>query len=303
MKQNVRLASLATAATLATAGLVTAALTASAQATPATRTSTAQTQTQAQAQALSAEIQGLAAWHGAKPTIVLVHGAWADAAGWTPVVENLEKAGFPVKAPPNPLRGLASDADYIHSVLEQISGPIILVGHSYGGAVITNAVQGDANVKALVYIAAFAPDQGDSLGSLNASKQGQTIPQVPAIVSTYPEAGASPGKELTIDPAKYPSVFLDNELPTAQEQALAVEQRPLSLDAVTQASGIPAWKTVPSWYMVAKGDHAIAPALEEFMAARADAHTVEVDGPHLIMVTDPEAVTHLIEQAAVSTCQ
>jgi pimeloyl-ACP methyl ester carboxylesterase len=296
MKLNVRLVSVAAAAVTAAGLATTVALASSAE---ASATPTAMEQ----AQPVSAEIQGLAHWQGPKPTIVLVHGAWADAAGWTPVVEELQKAGFPVKAPPNPLRGLATDADYIHSFVEQISGPIILVGHSYGGAVITNAVQGDANVKALVYIAAFAPDQGDSLGSLNASKLGQTIPQVPASITTYPEPDGSLGRELTIDPAQYPSVFLDDMLPADREKALAAEQRPLSLDSVLQASGAPAWKTVPSWYLVAKGDHAIAPALERFMAARAGAHTVEVDGPHLIMVTAPEAVTRLIEQAAISTCQ
>jgi pimeloyl-ACP methyl ester carboxylesterase len=292
MKRNARIAALVAAA-LATTGLSTTALSSSAQARPSQAVPT-----QAQAQA-----QAVADWHGVKPTIVLVHGAWADAAGWTPVIERLEAAGFPVKAPPNPLRGLDSDAQYIHSVLEQIQGPVILVGHSYGGAVITNAVQGDPEVKALVYIAAFAPAQGDSLASLNGSQLGKTIPAVPAVPTSYPNADGTTGTELTIDPAQYPGVFLDNELPLDQEQALAAEQRPLSLDAVTETSGTPAWQTIPSWYMVAKGDHAIAPALEEFMANRAHAHTVEVNGPHLIMLTNPGAVTALIEQAARSTAR
>ncbi|MFJ4654420.1 alpha/beta fold hydrolase [Nocardia sp. NPDC088792] len=245
----------------------------------------------------------LAQWHGDKPTIVLVHGAWADAAGWTPVIADLQKAGFPVKAPPNPLRGLDSDAAYLSTVLHQINGPIILVGHSYGGAVITNAAAGDPQIKALVYIAAFAPDQGDSLASLNSSTQGKEIPAVPATPSSYPQDGGGMGTELTIDPSKYPDVFLDNELPPAQQQALAVEQRPLSLAAATGVSGVPAWKTLPSWYLVADQDHAISPSLERYMATRAGAHTVDVDGPHLIMQTNPDAVVNLIEQAAVSTCQ
>ncbi|GAB3208286.1 alpha/beta fold hydrolase [Nocardia tengchongensis] len=257
--------------------------------------------TQASSTSTSAVVPGVADWKGDKPTIVLVHGAWADAAGWTPVVTELQKAGFPVKAPPNPLRGLDSDAAYISGVLRQTTGPIILVGHSYGGAVITNAVAGNTQVKALVYIAAFAPDQGDSLASLNSSAQGKEIPSVPATPSSYPDTGGSTGTELTIDPGQYPNVFLDNTVAPDQQHALAVEQRPLSLAAVTGTSGAPAWKALPSWYMVAEQDHAIAPDLERFMATRAGAHTVEVEGPHLIMQTSPDAVTALIEQAAVAT--
>ncbi|MGW0998764.1 alpha/beta fold hydrolase [Streptomyces sp. NPDC002523] len=237
----------------------------------------------------------------AKPTVVLVHGAWADASGWTPVVERLQKDGYTVDAPPNPLRGLDSDAQYINSVLAQIKGPIILVGHSYGGAVITNAVKENPNVKALVYIAAFAPDAGDSLATLNSKQVANPIPPVPALPTTFPKSDGSSGTELTIDPAQYSNVFLDDELPARQAQAFAAEQRPLSLDSVTETSGTPAWKTVPSWYMVAKQDHAIAPDLERFMAARAHAHTVEVNGPHLIMFTDPGPTTRLIEQAAKAT--
>ncbi|WP_329130295.1 alpha/beta hydrolase [Streptomyces sp. NBC_01476] len=236
-----------------------------------------------------------------KPTVVLVHGAWGDAAGWTPVAERLEKDGYTVKAPPNPLRGLTYDADYINSVLKQIKGPVILVGHSYGGAVITNAVKDDPNVKALVYIAAFAPDAGDSLATLNAKPVPHAIPPVPAVPSTFPQQDGTEGTELTIDPAKYPGVFLNNEVPRFTAEALAAEQRPLSLDSVNQTSGAPAWQTVKSFYMVAKQDHAISPNLERFMAARAHAKTVEVNGPHLIMYTNPAPVTRLIEEAAHDT--
>jgi pimeloyl-ACP methyl ester carboxylesterase len=232
---------------------------------------------------------------------VLVHGAWADASGWTPVIERLQKDGYTVDAPPNPLRGLTSDAQYIASYLKQIKGPVVLVGHSYGGAVITNAAVGVPNVKALVYIAAWVPDQGDSLASLMQLPAAQTIAPVPVIAATYPEPDGTTGKELTINPAQYRSVFLDKELPQYEAQAMAAEQRPLSTDSVTEASGTPAWKTIPSWYMVATGDHAIAPALEEYMAVRAHAHTVRVAGPHLIMVTNPGPVTSLIEQAATAT--
>ncbi|CAM5459852.1 alpha/beta fold hydrolase [Leifsonia shinshuensis] len=230
---------------------------------------------------------------------MLVHGAWADAAGWTPVVERLQADGYPVIAPPNPLRGLLSDAQYIRSVLDRISGPVVLVGHSYGGAVISNAATGDAGVKALVYIAAFAPDQGESLATLNGSALGKEIPPVPVTPSQYPLPDGSSGTELTIDPAQYCNVFLDDQLRQSECAALAAEQRPLSVASATQASGVPAWKTIPSWYMVAADDRAISPDLERFMAARAGAHTVVVGhGPHLIMLTDPKAVTDLIETAA-----
>jgi pimeloyl-ACP methyl ester carboxylesterase len=235
-----------------------------------------------------------------KPTIVLVHGAWADASSWTPVIERLQRAGYPVDAPPNPLQGLSYDSGYIASYLKQIKGPVILVGHSYGGAVITDAATGDTSVKALVYIAGWAPAKGESLGSLIASKLGQEIPALPVIPASYPAPGGGLGQEVTIDPADYPAVFLDNELPAYQEDALAAEQRPLSTNALTETSGTPAWQTIPSWYMVANQDRAIAPNLERFMAARMHAHTVDVNGPHLIMLTDPGAVTSLIEQAADS---
>jgi pimeloyl-ACP methyl ester carboxylesterase len=238
---------------------------------------------------------------GPKPTIVLVHGAWADASSWTPVIERLQQAGYPVDAPPNPLQGLTYDSAYIASYLKHVTGPVILVGHSYGGAVITDAAVGDANVKALVYIAGWAPAKGESLLSLIGSKLGKQIPALPVTPATYPEPGGGTGTDLTINPADYPRVFLDNELPAYEEDALAAEQRPLSLNALTQASSTPAWQTIPSWYMVADRDRAIAPNLERFMAARMHAHTIDVNGPHLLMLTDPGAVTSLIEAAATAT--
>ena len=242
-----------------------------------------------------------AAGSGPKPTIVLVHGAWADSSSWTPVIERLQQAGYTVDAPPNPLQGLTYDSAYIANYLKQIKGPVILAGHSYGGAVITDAATGDANVKALVYIAGWAPAKGETLQSLIESKLGEEIPALPVVATSYPEQNGSPGEELTINPADYPTVFVDNELPAAEADALAAEQRPLSTEALSEASSTPAWQTIPSWYMVANQDRAIAPNLERFMAARMHAHTVDVNGPHLLMLTDPGAVTRLIEQAAVAT--
>jgi pimeloyl-ACP methyl ester carboxylesterase len=242
-----------------------------------------------------------AAATGPKPTIVLVHGAWADASSWTPVIERLQKAGYTVDAPPNPLQGLAYDSRYIRSYLKQITGPVILVGHSYGGAVITDAATGDPSVKALVYIAGWAPAKGETLESLIGSKLGQQIPALPVTETPYPQQGGGKGEELTINPADYPHVFVDNELPAYESAALAAEQRPLSLNALTEASSTPAWKTIPSWYMVANQDRAIAPNLERFMAARMHAHTIDINGPHLLMLVHPGAVTRLIEQAAIAT--
>jgi pimeloyl-ACP methyl ester carboxylesterase len=278
------------------AGLITAAA-AVAAVSAATLTPSASAHTAAPATHTTAQT---AAGTGPKPTIVLVHGAWADASSWTPEIERLEKAGYPVVAPPNPLRGLDYDSSYIASVLKQIKGPVILVGHSYGGAVITNAAVGDPDVKALVYIAGWAPAKGESLESLIDSKLGQEIPALPTVATTYPVQGST-DIELTINTADYPSAFLDNKLPAYEEDALAAEQRPLSRDAVAETSGTPAWQTIPSWYMVANQDRAIAPDLERFMAARMHAHTIDVNGPHLLMLTNPGAVTRLIEQAATAT--
>ena len=286
MKRSSRVAGLATAAgTVAAISAVALIPSASAHtATPTTRTA-ALTATRTHP----------------KPTIVLVHGAWADASSWTPVIERLEKAGYQVDAPPNPLQGLAYDSAYIASYLKQIKGPVILAGHSYGGAVITDAATGDANVKALVYIAGWAPAQGETLEGLIDSKLGEEIPPLTVTTASYPEQGGGTGTDLTINPADYPREFLDNKLPAYEEDALAAEQRPLSLNALTEASGPPAWQTIPAWYMVADQDRAIAPNLERFMAARMHAHTVDVNGPHLIMLTDPGAVTSLIEEAATAT--
>lgn len=232
------------------------------------------------------------------PTIVLVHGAWADAAGWTPVIERLQDNGYTVVAPANPLRGLATDSAYLEAVLTQIDGPVLLAGHSYGGAVITNAAAGNSKVEGLVYIAGFAPDEGESLATLNETEEGKEIDPVPALPTTFPKDGGTEGTELTIDVTKYSSVFLNDQLTDQTAQALAVEQRPLSLDSVLEVSGVPAWKSIPSWYLVAAEDRAIAPSLERFMAERAGAHTVEIDAPHLVMATDPDAVAELIETAA-----
>src|SRR5438876_9452841 len=236
-----------------------------------------------------------------KPSIVLVHGAWADGSSWSRVVGLLQVQGYTVYVPPNPLRGLASDSAYIASFLQTITGPIILVGHSYGGAVITNAATGNPNVKALVYIDAFAPDQGESLASLSSvlPPPGQSpscLSGDPTQVFNFvPLTGGD--VDLYVKPSLFPSCFA-NDLPPNEGAVLASTQRAFALSALPQPSGVPAWKTIPSFYLVGTIDRAIPPFAQLFMAHRANATIVEVRGSHLVMISHPRAVVDLINQAA-----
>ncbi|MEV6862666.1 alpha/beta hydrolase [Streptosporangium subroseum] len=249
-----------------------------------------------------------AASHAPKPTVVLVHGAWADSSGWSGVVTRLRKDGYSVVAPANPLRSLSGDSAYLADYLKTIGGPIVLVGHSYGGSVITEAATGNPNVKALVYVAAFAPDSGESAAALSAKFPGTHLTddpnaQVPTALSAVPftQADGTAGVDLYLKPGKFRDVFLSNGLTTADAAVLAATQRPIALQALGEPSGTPAWKTIPSWYLVAKNDHAIPAAAERFMAKRAHAHITETNAPHAVQLTDPGAVTHLIEDAARTT--
>src|SRR5947209_4393973 len=235
----------------------------------------------------------------AKPTIVFVHGGWADSSGWNQEITNLERRGFPVIAPANPLRDLASDAAYIRSVLQTISGPIVLVGHSYDGAEITSAAVGVPNVKALVYIAAFAPDKGESLVQLVTMNPGSQIGPTTLDFRPYPLPGGGTGTDLYIKKSAFHDAFAA-DLPLEMTDQMQAAQRPFSNDAFQSLSGEPAWKTIPSWYMVATQDHALPPATERFMAQRAHATTVEVDSSHVAMISQPEATTRLILDAADS---
>ncbi|MEV6015644.1 MULTISPECIES: alpha/beta hydrolase [unclassified Streptomyces] len=236
-----------------------------------------------------------------KPTVVLVHGAFADASGWNGVVKRLLNDGYKVVAPANPLRGLPQDATYIAGVLNNIKGPVVLVGHSYGGAVITQAAAGDPDVKALVYVAAFMPDRGETLGQLAARSHDSQLQ--PALrPAPFANADGSTGTELTIDPAQFHKVFAA-DLPASQTRIMAVEQRPISASAFEDAPTAAAWHTIPSWALVAKQDKAIGADLERFEARRAGSHTVQVDGSHVVMISRPDVVTHLVETAARTTAQ
>jgi pimeloyl-ACP methyl ester carboxylesterase len=232
-----------------------------------------------------------------EPTIVLVHGAWADSSSWDDEISRLQADGYPVVAPAHPLRSLTGDAAYIASVLQTIKGPIVLVGHSYGGAVITNAATGNPNVKALVYIDAFVPAQGESVLSLAAKYPGS---QLPASITEAPYTqGGQSGVDVYIKTADFRSAFA-GDVPRATAALMAITQRPVTLAAPSETSGPPAWKSIPSWYLVGRQDEAIPPAAQKFMAKRVQSHTVEINASHASLVSHPAAVTKLILATAHS---
>ncbi|MEY2566670.1 MAG: hypothetical protein QOE35_1199 [Actinomycetota bacterium] len=233
--------------------------------------------------------------NGPKPTIVLAHGAFADASGWSAVSLRLQREGYTVLAPANPLRGPLTDAAYLSSILDTIPGPVVLVGHSYGGFVLTNAATGHANVKALVYIAAFVPDAGDTVGGLTAMNPGSGLGPASLVFRPYPG-----GVDGYIDPAQFRRIFA-GDLDRSTAAAMAASQRPADASVLAVPSGVPAWRTIPSWYMVASQDRTIPPATERFMARRAKATTVEVASSHVAMISHPSETARLIEQAAAAT--
>ena len=230
----------------------------------------------------------------ASPTVILVHGAFADAASWTPVTERLVAAGIPVRAIVNPLRGLAADAAYVASAINQVEGPVLAVGHSYGGAVITNACTSTPNVKGLVYVAAFAPDEGEKLIDLVGGSKDSVLTS--AIQQTdYPD-GDRTAPEVVIDVTRFRAVFTA-DLPELQSTVLAVSQRPIALGSFTEVSGPPAWKNLPSWAAVGTADKAAGSDIVRTMAHRAGADVTEIDGSHVIMISQPDAVLEVIMAA------
>ena len=240
---------------------------------------------------------------GPKPTIVLEHGAWADSGSWNGVVQRLQHDGYTVYAPPDPLQGLAYDTATLKDFLGTVPGPIVLVGHSYGGMVITNAATGNKNVKALVYDDAFIPAQGDTAGSLSGARPGSCLAVAnPATVfNLVPFPGAPKGVvDAYVKPSVFPGCFA-NGLPASEGAVLAATQRPLATSVLTDKSGVPAWKTIPSWAIVGTADHVIPPAEQLFMAKRAGAHVTEVHAPHLSMISNPGVVTETIIAAAQAT--
>jgi pimeloyl-ACP methyl ester carboxylesterase len=230
------------------------------------------------------------------PTVVLVHGAFADASSWNSVVERLQAKDVQVKAPANPLRGIAIDSAYIAGVLDETPGPVIAVAHSYGGAVISNAAKQAKNVVGLVYVAAFAPDEGETLGAVEEGSKDSVLNS--ALVQLhYPSGnGAGPAVEFAIDPEKFHDAFAA-DLPAEETAVMAATQRPVAELAFSEKNGAPAWKDLPSWAVVATGDTAAGADVTRSMAERAGAKITEADGSHVIMVSQPQVVTDVIMEA------
>ncbi|MET0523860.1 MAG: alpha/beta hydrolase [Nocardioides sp.] len=233
-----------------------------------------------------------------KPTIVLVHGAWADASGWNKIIARLQDDGYTVRAISNPLRSLATDAASVRAFLETLTGPIVLVGHSYGGAVITNAATGNPNVKALVYVNAFAPDEGESPFDLAGPDSALAVPDPTTVFDFVPP---------TLPPTATTDLYLKKSAVDAsfapglsgQERALVyATQRPAAFGGLTEPSGPPAWRTIPSWYLVGTKDKIIPVGAQRSMAARAGSTVTEYNAGHLGLMSDPKTVTRGIERAA-----
>ncbi|MGC4879720.1 alpha/beta fold hydrolase [Micromonospora sp. DT43] len=238
-----------------------------------------------------------------KPTVVLVHGAWADGSSWDKVAAKLQHDGYRVVTPPNLLSGVQNDADSLRAYLDTITGPIVLVGHSYGGMVITNAALGDKQVKALVYVDAYIPDAHDTVLSLTSAVPGSVFAaEASTVFDQVAIPGADPGiVNLYVKPSIFGRAFADRTIPARDVAVLAARQRPLALNALVEESGEPAWQTIPSWSVIGKQD-AVIPAAEQLaMSKRAKAHTIEINAPHLSMVTETGAVTNQIEAAAKAT--
>jgi pimeloyl-ACP methyl ester carboxylesterase len=251
----------------------------------------------AQAETTPSTPTAASATRKAKPTIVLVHGAFADASGFGDVIARLQREGYTVYAPPNPLRGLLSDSASLATFLGTIKGPIILGGHSYGGAVITNAATGNPNVKALVYISAYALAEHETAVQANALGGGPAPLLLQHLVlRPYPQAPDGDA-DVSIDPAFFREVFAA-DLPRREAAVMAAAQRPVTYFSLATESGPPAWKTIPSYYVVATHDNAIPPAAERAMARRAGAHTIELDSSHVAMTSHPHVVANLIRTAA-----
>ena len=234
---------------------------------------------------------------GVKPTIVLVHGAFADASSWNGVIERLQQQGYTVIATANLLRGLAADSAYTASLLNQIDGPILLAAHSYAGAVITNAATSAPNVVGLVYIAAFATDDGENLNDVESGSK-DSILGTALVQYHYPSRpDGETAVELAVNPALFREAFAA-DLPPETAALLAAIQRPTAVTAFSEASGPPAWKKLPSWTVVATGDKAAGADVIRSQAQRAGADITEVEGSHVIMISQPQAVTDVILTAA-----
>lgn len=230
-------------------------------------------------------------------TIVLVHGAFADGSSWNGVIERLLKKGYLVVAPPNPLRGIEYDSAYLTSVVDQIAGPVLLVGHSYAGAVISNVAPKAKNVVGLVFVAAFAPDDGEWLGDVT-SRSKDAILGPALLEKKYPTGkDGEISVEFFVNPSRIHEVFA-GDLSADQAAVLAVTQRPIAAAAFSEKTGPPAWKSIRSWAVVATGDKAAGTDIVRQMAKRAGAKITEIDSSHVVMISHPDVVTDVIVEAA-----
>jgi len=227
-------------------------------------------------------------------TVALVHGAFADSSSWNSVIERLQNHNVPLTAIPNPLRGISIDGAYVRSALEQIPGRVLAVGHSYGGAVITNAATGLSNVLGLVYVAAFAPEEGETLLEVDQGSRDSVLFSA-LVPRQYPTAEGT-ATEFSIDPPKTREAFA-GDLSDQQIALIAATQRPISELAFGERSGPAAWKSLPSWAIVPTGDKAIGTDIVRFYAERAGSTITELEGSHVIMISQPQAVTDVIESA------
>jgi len=239
--------------------------------------------------------------NGVKPTIVLVHGAWADTSSWDGEVAALQKQGYDARAIANPLENLTTDSETVATFLKSVSGPIVLVGHSYGGSVITNAAEGNPNVKALVYVDAAAPDVGETNGSLSGDDSALKQKPEADLFDKLSYPGAPSG---AMDLYLKKDIFMQNfgsDLPADVSTRLWATQRTASTSAFDTPSKFAAWKTIPSWYFISSGDQIITPTSEKAMAARAHSQVTVFDGgSHLTLISHPDAVTAVIDQAIAS---
>ncbi len=239
---------------------------------------------------------------GSTPTVALVHGAFADSAGWNDVVAQLFAEGIKAQAVSNPLRGISADAAYVASAISQIPGPVLAVGHSYGGAVITNAALRAGNVVGLVYVAAFAPDEGEALQEIEADSRDSVLSSALRPLRYPTGDGDGTEVELAIDPEQFHDAFAA-DVPPEQARVMAATQRPISSLGFSEPTGTPAWKSLPSWAVVPTGDRAAGSDVVRKMAERAGATITEAEGSHVIMISQPEAVTDVIREALRAVSQ
>jgi pimeloyl-ACP methyl ester carboxylesterase len=233
------------------------------------------------------------------PTVVLVHGAFADSSSWNGVIERLQAQDVPVVAFANPLRGIVNDSAYLAAVFNETPGAVVAVGHSYGGAVITNAAAQADNVVGLVFVAAFAPDEGEALGEVEAGSKDSVLNSA-LVPQHYPTADGGQAVEFRIDPAKARDAFAA-DVPAEQAALIGAIQRPVAELAFSEPNGAPAWKRLPSWAVVATSDKAAGTDVVRAQAQRAGAEITEVEGSHVIMISQPQVVTDVILKAVAAT--